>query len=181
GYVSDEDAADLDYADLLESMQEGSKEENEQRRAAGYQTVELVGWATPPFYDAAAKKLHWAKELKFEGEEVNTLNYNIRILGRRGYLLLNVIGDITVLPQVQEDVDPILGSVTFNDGHRYADFDPDLDEVAAYGIGGLIAGKVLAKAGFFALLAKFWKLIVAGVIAAGAFLRKLIFGKKSES
>ena len=42
----------------------------------------------------------------------------------------------------------------------YSEFNPDIDTVAAYGIGGLIAGKVLAKAGVLAaglvLLKKFW-------------------------
>lgn len=180
GYIEDDDAKDLDYDDLLEEMIEDTKAANEERVKLGYGSVELLGWASSPFYDSDSKKLHWAKELKFEGADANTLNYNIRILGRKGYLNLNAIGDMSILPLVKNDIAPILASVEFNDGYRYSDFNPDIDKIAAYGIGGLIAGKVLAKAGFFVLLLKFWKVIALGVVGAFAALKNKIFGKKEE-
>jgi len=172
GYIEDDDAKDLDYDDLLEEMQEDAAAVNPERQRLGYPTVNLVGWASDPFYDETTKKLHWAKELEFEGEDINTLNYNVRVLGRRGYMNLNVIGEMDVLEDVKANIDPILNSVSFMPGNQYADFDPDIDEVAAYGIGGLIAGKVLAKVGFFALIAKFWKFIAIGAVALFAGFRK---------
>ncbi len=179
GYVKDDDAEDIDYDDLLEEMQNDVKAANPQRKELGYSEVQLLGWATEPFYDASSKKLHWAKELKFEDYESNTLNYNIRVLGRKGFINLNVIGDMEVLDDVKSNLDPILASVSFNQGYKYSEFDPDFDEVAAYGIGGLIAGKILAKAGFFALLLKFWKVIAIGAVALFAGLRKKLFGNKN--
>ncbi|MDX1906622.1 MAG: DUF2167 domain-containing protein [Bacteroidia bacterium] len=181
GHIKDEDAQDINYDELLEGMQKDAEETNEARIEAGYAPVTLVGWAAPPFYDQANKKLHWAKELKFGESEVNTLNYNIRVLGRRGYLMLNAIGDIPVLPMIQQDVDKVLASVTFTEGNRYDDFDAGIDKVAAYGIGGLIAGKVLAKAGFFALLVKGWKVIALGAVAAFAAIRRFFTGKSGDS
>ncbi|MEJ1221190.1 DUF2167 domain-containing protein [Sediminicola sp. 1XM1-17] len=178
GYIEDGDADDLDYDDLLEEMQNDAKQSNKERKKLGYGSVELIGWASPPFYDTMNKKLHWAKELKFEGEMVNTLNYNIRILGRRGYLTLNAIGHIEVLPLFNRDREQILASVDFNDGNRYQDFDADYDDVAAYGLGGLIAGKVLAKVGFFALLLKFWKFLALGAVGLFSVFRKKLFGDK---
>lgn len=182
GYVDDADAKKIDYDDMLSDMQKESREVNEARVEMGYETVDLVGWAAPPYYDSENKKLHWAKELKFGEAETNTLNYNIRILGRKGYLQLNAISDIGALPDVNANIQPILSSVNFNSGSQYADFNPDIDKVAAYGIGGLIAGKVLLKAGILAkvglLLAKFWKVIAIAVIAFGAGIRR-IFGGKS--
>jgi uncharacterized membrane-anchored protein len=180
GYIDDEDAADLDYDDLLEEMQNDTNAANPERIAQGYGGMEFVGWASKPFYDASTKKLHWAKEIKFDGYDVNTLNYNIRVLGRRGYLNLNAIGDIDVLYEFNKDRDVILSSVAFNGGNQYSDFNPDLDEVAAYGIGGLIAGKVLAKVGLFAGILKFWKFIAIGAVAAFGGLRKRIFGGSSK-
>lgn len=179
GYVSDEDAQDIDYDDLLEQMQDDTEASNEMRQEQGYGTIELVGWASTPFYDIDSKKLHWAKELKFDGEENNTLNYNIRVLGRKGYLNLNAISEIGALDLVNDDREKILASIDFNEGHRYADFNPDLDNVAAYGIGGLIAGKALAKVGFFALIAKGWKFIAIAFVAAFGFLKKMM-GNKNE-
>ena len=183
GYINDEDAKDIDYEDLLEGMKEDMEAANEYRTQEGYPKITLIGWASPPFYDSESKKLHWAKELYFEGyDENNTLNYNIRILGRRGYLQLNVIGEMYVLDEVKQDINSILASVNFNDGNRYADFNPEIDEVAAYGIGGLIAGKILAKAGILAkfgvLLAKFWKVIVIAIAGIAAGAKKFFFGKK---
>jgi len=97
---------------------------------------------------------------------------------------MNVIGEMPVLPMVNANMDNILPSVNFTEGNRYADFNPDIDKVAAYGIGGLIAGKVLLKAGILAkiglVLAKFWKLIAIGVIGFFAGVRKLFGGKETD-
>jgi len=176
GYIDDDDAQSLDYDDLLKEMQDDTNEGNKQRTEEGYDPIELVGWASEPYYDHANKKLHWAKELKFGEAEVNTLNYNIRILGRKGYLNMNAIGNIDVLPVFKQDIDKVLASVDFQEGNRYEDFNPDLDKVAAYGIGGLIAGKLLAKVGIFAMILKFWKVIALAVAGGIAAFKKKIFG-----
>lgn len=180
GYIEDDDAKDLDYDELLEEMQEGTNADNDERKKLGYPTMDLVGWASKPYYDEAEKKLHWAKEIKFEGEEINTLNYNIRVLGREGYLNLNAIGTIDVLPLFKNDVNEILESVHFTEGNKYADFNPDIDNVAAYGIGGLIAGKLLAKAGFFVLILRFWKAIAISIVGVFSAFKKKIFGSKES-
>jgi uncharacterized membrane-anchored protein len=160
GYVSDEDAAGYDYDVLLEQMQADTRAENGWRRENGYPAIELIGWAAAPRYDQAERKLYWAKELAFEGDPSHTLNYNIRALGRRGVLNLNFIAGIEALAEVQAAVPDVLGMVSFSEGNRYSDFDPSVDTVAAVGIGGLIAGKVLAKTGLLAValvaLKKFW-------------------------
>ena len=180
GYIKDDDAKDLDYDELLTQMQQDVKDANAERIKQGYPSAELVGWAAKPFYDAENKKLHWAKEIKFSTDSLHTLNYNIRILGRKGYLNLNAIGTIDVLPMFQKDVKNILASVEFKQGNTYAEFDPDIDKVAAYGIGGLIAGKLLAKAGFFVVLLKFWKIIALGAAGLFAAFKKRLFGSKEE-
>ena len=180
GYIDDDDAAEMDYDELIKEMQRDVEEANEQRVALGYSSVQLIGWATSPYYDQENKKLHWAKELSFEGDEENTLNYNIRILGRKGYLMLNIIGNMSVLSQVQTDTDRILASVDFQHGYRYADFNPKVDKVAAYGIGSLIAGKLLAKTGFFVALLKFWKIIAVGIAGFFFMIKRRIFGIKAE-
>jgi len=179
GFIEDDDAEDIDYDELMDEMKEDAKAMNEERRKAGYSAIEIIGWAKPPFYDSENKKLHWAKEAHFEGDEENTLNYNIRILGRKGYLVLNAIGDMATLPMFEENAENIIESVEFNEGFRYSEFDPDIDKVAAYGIGGLIAGKVLAKVGFFAIFAKFFKFIAIGAVAVLGML-KGFFKKKKE-
>ncbi|KZY35031.1 hypothetical protein A3754_10460 [Alcanivorax sp. HI0083] len=178
GHVDDEDASSIDYSDLLSDMQDSLEEENKYRQEQDYPTIKLVGWAEQPHYDEQQHQLYWAKQLRFEDTEGDTLNYNIRKLGREGFLQMNFIAGMQSLPEINQRLDQVLAMSSFTDGNRYADFNPDTDHMAAYGIGGLIAGKVLAKTGFFAvallLLKKFWFVIIAGVLAAG----KTLFRKK---
>src|ERR1017187_2837447 len=186
GFVKDNDAGKISYDDLLKKMQKGIAENNAERQKQGYRAITLVGWAAPPRYDAATHKLYWAKQLQFEGERQDTLNYNIRMLGRKGVLELNAIAGLDQLAEIDAQTPQILGMVDFKEGSRYADFDPKVDKVAKYGIATLVAGGVLAvaaKAGFFKLLlvgllaAK--KFVIIGVIAVVAFIKK--FFKRGDS
>ncbi|WP_207426139.1 DUF2167 domain-containing protein [Pedobacter sp. SYSU D00535] len=180
GYVKDDDADDIDYDELLKEIQEETKEENKEREKAGYEPVTIVGWAAKPFYDKDRKILHWAKEAKFGKATENTLNYNIRVLGRKGVLVLNAIASMGNLAQVQKDVPQVLNIVQFEEGFTYADFNPDLDEVATWTIGGLVAGKVLAKTGILVMLFKFWKFILIGLAAVAGPIWRRITGRKEE-
>ncbi|MCU0354745.1 MAG: DUF2167 domain-containing protein [Cytophagales bacterium] len=180
GYVEDDDADDIDYDDLLAEMQKDATEANKERTAQGYQPIQVVGWAAKPFYDEDRKILHWAKELKFGDDKENTLNYNVRILGRKGVLVLNAIATVKQLPEVNKNIDKVLGIVQFADGYKYSDFDPKIDQVAAYTVGGLVAGKVLAKAGIFAFLGKFLKVIVIAAVGGLSALWKMFSGRRRE-
>ncbi|MBJ2125509.1 MULTISPECIES: DUF2167 domain-containing protein [unclassified Flavobacterium] len=180
GYVKDNDAGDIDYDDLLKTMKEDVKAENAERKKAGYSEVQLIGWASTPFYDNNLKVLHWAKELQFGQDKEHTLNYDLRVLGRKGMYNISAVAGIDQLEEVKASIPGIIKSVEFNEGHKYLDFDADTDTVAAWTIGGLVAGKVLAKVGFFAILAKFGKFIVIGIIAAFAAVKKFLFGDKNQ-
>ncbi len=182
GFVKDDEAEKINYSELLDQMKKDVEEANEERKEAGYGAIHVVGWAAPPHYDKAAHKLYWAKELKFEGSPENTLNYNIRVLGRRGVLVLNAVAGRSQLALVEKDMPAVMNLVEFQQGHRYSDFLPSSDKVATYGIGALIAGKVAAKVGLFKLLIgliiAFKKLVAVAVVAIGSFVAKLFKGKK---
>jgi uncharacterized membrane-anchored protein len=185
GYVKDDDAASIDYTELLKEMQEGTREASKQRVKDGYPAIELVGWAARPSYDRQSHKFFWAKELKFSGSEGNTLNYNLRILGRGGVLVLNVVAGMAQLEQVQASVPAILAMVDFEPGQRYADYKPGTDKVASYGLAALVAGGVAAKSGLLktALAALFAmkKFVVIGLVALVALLRKIFAARTQES
>jgi len=180
GYVKDDDADDIDYDDLLNEMKKETDEANPERIKLGYQKISLVGWASKPFYDKELKTLHWAQEMKFGDMETNTLNYNLRILGRKGVLNLNAVATINELSDVKSNINKIIKSVEYKDGDKYSDFNPEIDNVATWTIGGLVAGKVLAKAGFFTLLLKFWKLILLGIAAVGGTIWGFLTGRKKD-
>ena len=86
----------------------------------------------------------------------------------------NFIAGMEALPEVEAALPDVLVLASFRDGARYGDFDPSIDQVAAVGIGGLIAGKVLAKTGLLVLalafLKKGWILIVLALGAGWKFL-----------
>ena len=151
GYVDDSDAAAINYDELLASMKEDTAAANPERIKAGYDPIELIGWAAPPRYDSVGKRVYWAKELQFGSSEVRTLNYDIRFLNREGVFVMSYIASMDQLPAVSESLPDVLSMVSFDQGKRYTDYLPGTDKVAAVGIGGLIAGKVIAKTGFLAV------------------------------
>ncbi|HUM47433.1 MAG TPA: DUF2167 domain-containing protein, partial [Chitinophagales bacterium] len=108
GHVKDDDAESINYDDLLKEMQESILSGNAERMKAGYQKIELTGWAQKPYYDKAAHKLHWAKELRFGEDSLHTLNYNIRVLGREGVLVMNAVAGMNQFPDVQQNIAKIL-------------------------------------------------------------------------
>jgi uncharacterized membrane-anchored protein len=183
GYVNDSDAASLDYGKLLEEMQESTVAANKAREKQGFEPVTLVGWAEPPHYDRAAHKVYWAKELAFGSDSDHTLNYSIRVLGRRGVLVLNAVAAMDQLSAIRDETQAVLAAVEFNEGHRYSDYLPGTDKAAAYGLTGLIIGATAAKAGFFkvliAALLAFKKALVVGFIALVSAIKGL-FGKRAK-
>src|SRR5205823_5489518 len=123
-------------------------------------------------------------EVRFGNETENTLNYNIRILGRRGGLVLNSVAGMSQLPEIERNTPAILSAVQFNSGNRYADFNPASgDKVATYGIAALVAGGVAAaKLGFFkglwVLILGAKKFVIIGIAAVATWFRKL-FAKRA--
>lgn len=180
GYVKDKDADEINYDDMMRDMKKGEPEVNAQRKLEGYPALHFIGWAEKPFYDKNKRVLHWAKEINFEGDTENTLNYDVRILGRKGVLSLNAIASIGQLSLVNGDIDKVLNMAEFTDGNKYSDFNSSTDKIAMYTIGGLVAGKILAKVGLWALIIKFWKLIAVGVVGAFAGIKRFFLGKKKE-
>ncbi len=181
GHVSDEDAAETDYPKLLKQMQEDTEDENAERTKAGYPALHLVGWAEPPHYDSANKKLYWARELSADGADQHSLNYDIRVLGRSGYLSMNAVAGMNDVAAVKAGMQELLPMVDFDPGKRYADYDAKTDKLAAYGVAALIGGGIAAKAGLFA---KIGALLLAGkklvvlLLAAIAGVWRKFFGKK---
>jgi uncharacterized membrane-anchored protein len=188
GYVKDGEADKLNYTDLLHQMQKSVQEGNEARTRDGYSAMQLVGWAEPPHYDHATHKLYWAKDVRFAEDQGDTLNYNIRILGRRGVLVLNAVASMGDLPVVAQKMPELMAKVDFQPGNTYADFDPKIDKVAKYGVAALIAGGAVATAAKFGLLKAFWpvllvlkKFLIVIVVAIGAGAKKLMSMFKGKS
>jgi uncharacterized membrane-anchored protein len=180
GFVKDDDAKDTNYDDLLKDMKQETLDANPERIKLGYPAIELIGWASKPFYDDKKKVLHWAKELKFGKDSNHTLNYDLRILGRKGVFIMSAVADMKQLPEVKANMENVISSIEFDKDNKYADFNSSTDDIAAWTIGGLVAGKILAKVGFFAVILKFWKIGALAIAGAWAAIKKFFFGKKDQ-
>jgi uncharacterized membrane-anchored protein len=190
GHIKDDE--ELDGAELLDSIKEGEQAYNDELKQRGFPPIHIGGWDETPRYDQQKHQLIWA--LIVEGTDGTAINYNTRILGRTGFVSVNLITDKQHLAQYKPAGATILSRTSFDTGQRYADFDSSKDKVAEYGLTGLVlggAGLGLAKVAKIGLLAKFGKglialliagkkAIVAGVIALGALLKK-VFAKKSDA
>ncbi len=178
GYIKDEEP---NYDELLKRIQEAREQANAERVKEGYPPLHIVGWAEPPHYDKDTKKLYWAKELQSGDNPRHGLNYDIRILGRRGALQLSIIAGMDQLAQINNVSPSLLSTVNFNQGNRYADFNPKTDKTAAYGLAGLIGGSlVLAKVGglkwIIGILLAAKKFVVIGAVAVVSFFKRLFGG-----
>lgn len=171
GYVSDKDAESIDFDDLLKDMQEEVKEDN--KANANGEVWELLGWGWQPSYDKQKKVIAWSKHFRINGDH-EVINYDVRVLGKAGYVVITAVSSPEKKSELIADNASIVNSVAYDSGYKYSDFNPDTDHVAEWTIGGLIAGKVLAKAGFWAVLAKFSKLIIVAIIGFFIAMKNVI-------
>jgi uncharacterized membrane-anchored protein len=187
-YVADGDASSADYDKMLKDTQEAEVAENEARTKQGLQTIHLVGWAQPPSYDKAGHYLVWARDLRFGDGATDTLNYDIRQLGRHGTLSLNMVSRMDKLAEIRTAAQALARTADFEAGSRYADYDPKTDKKAQYGVAGLVAaglGLVVAKKiGLIAVgLLFFKKIAVFLLVAFGGIAAKFrgLFRKKPDT
>jgi uncharacterized membrane-anchored protein len=185
GYINDEDARHWKADELLSNLKEGTEAGNARRIKLGIAPLEVTRWIEPPSYDSATQRLVWSAEARDKGAPAgadNTVNYNTYVLGREGYVSLDLITTASAVEAQKPMAKRLLGEVAFVDGKRYADFDASTDKVAAYGLAALVGGVAVKKLGLLAVigafLAKSFKLIVVGVVAIGAAIRKF-FSRKS--
>ena len=184
GYIKDDETLDAD--DLLQSATEGTEASNALRRENGWPPIHVNGWAFKPQYDDTLKSLEWAFRLRSDNSSEDTINYNTRLLGRRGVMEVLLVTENSAMQSSVADFKSTLPGFAFSPGERYADFKPG-DHVAEYGLAALVTGgaaAVAAKKGWFAaiglFLAKMWRLLAIGVIALWAGVRKFFGGKGKQ-
>jgi uncharacterized membrane-anchored protein len=180
GYVKDDDKDKLDPDKMLAQIKRGNDAANKQRESNGHARLEIVGWEIPPKYDETSHNLEWAIRGTSEGRQI--LNYNTRLLGRKGVMETVLIVEPDKLAETLPTFRNLLAGYTFSTGQTYAEYRPG-DKVAKYGLAALVVGGAAvgaAKLGLFAWLAVFlkkgWKLVVVAFAAVATAFKKL-FGK----
>lgn len=177
GYVKDDDKDELDADELLESYKTGTEEYNEERKKAGLPGLHVMGWQEPPHYDPVTHNLVWAILAKNDnGRE--SINYNVRLLGREGVMSVTLIDSKEQFAQSKPSFEKVLSAFAYVPGKTYAEFKSG-DKVAEYGLTALVAagaGAAAVKFGLFKFIGKFAKVIIIGVVAAGAAIARVIKG-----
>jgi uncharacterized membrane-anchored protein len=178
GYVKDDDAKHWDADGLLKSLKENTEAQNEERVKRGVAPIIVTRWVEAPAYEPSTHRLVWSAESKHkEGSDDNPgVNYNTYMLGREGYVSMDLVTSESDVDDDKGAAKELLGAVNFNSGKRYGDFNSSTDKVAAYGLAALVAGVAAKKLGLLALMAafaaKFIKVILIAIAAAFAAFRK---------
>ncbi|MDR2869570.1 MAG: DUF2167 domain-containing protein [Deferribacteraceae bacterium] len=187
GYISDDDAKEMDADAILKIYEDGNKEANKERVKMGTAEIEIAGWAAKPQYNAEQHILVWAMNIKEKGVETAAedliINYNTYVLGRSGYFDMTFVTDASVFEAQKPIADNIISNIKFVSGEDYASFDPEKDKDSGLGLTALIAGGgavVAKKVGLIAVIAKFGKVIIAGVIGVAAVIFKRKQKKKNS-
>lgn len=187
GYVTDDDAATANYDKVLDDIRSGEADNNAERQKAGYPAMHLVGWAQPPSYDKGTHSLIWARDFKIDGTPSDSLNYDVRVLGRKGVLSMNMLWDMPHLPEVRAAAADFGKVATFNGGSTYGDYNSATDKAAGYGLAGLVAAgvgvAVAKKIGVLAILLLFLKkgfILLLVPLAAGWRRIKRLFGRGGD-
>ncbi len=182
GYVKDDEK--IDAPELLKALQEGAQQGNEERRRRGWAELQIVGWAVQPAYNASNHRLEWATILESQGER--GVNFATKVLARHGHTSVILVCDPKDLAAARGQLESVLAGYSFDQGERYADWVPG-DKVATYGLAALVLGGAAAiatKKGLWAVIGAFIiakiKLLIAGIAALFAGLRRFLTGRKKE-
>lgn len=183
GYVSDDDANELDAPAMLEQFKQGTIAQNKRRVGLGLPELFLDGWSEPPRYEPTTRHLVWG--LNGHDTDGKVVNFFTRFLGRNGYLSVDLIDDPSTLEASKAEALSILTAVHFAPGARYEDH-VDSDRDSGLGLKALVLGGtgvvIAKKTGILvAIVLAFKKGFIVVFAAIGGFFRWLFGRKKRES
>jgi len=182
GYVSDDDAHELDAASMLEQFKLGTLEQNKQRKAMGIPELFIDGWSEPPRYEASVHHLVWG--IRAHAVDGEVINFFTRFLGRHGYLSVNLIDDPAAIERSKTQALAILTAVRYRAGHRYEDH-VDGDKDSGMGLKALVLGgtgvAIAKKTGILVAILLFLKKGFVVVLAGLAGLGKWLLGRKKAA
>ena len=163
GYINDDEQ--IDAVALLESLRAGNEYSNEERRNRGWSELHITGWQYPPFYEQDTNRLAWAIRAESDGEPI--VNYNTRLLGRKGVMSAVLVADPATLDASVGEFKQLLATFDYEQGHRYAEYLPG-DKVATYGLAALVTGGAAGAVAKSGAAKGLFKLIGAGAVAVFA-------------
>lgn len=181
GYVDDSDADKLDAGELLDAYKQGTEQQNIERKKQGTAELTIDGWSEAPNYNHGTHHFSWG--IKGHSTEGPIINAFTRVLGRNGFLSMNLVSSPDALEGAKRAAAPLIAATQFKSGARYEDHAGG-DKDSGIGLRGLVLGgtgvAIAAKTGLLLkILLVLKKLIIVIVAAVGGFFRWL-FGRKKK-
>ena len=171
--MKDDDKDKIDADELLKAHRENQDQGNQQRKKMGLDELSINGWAVPPYYNEQSKAVEFGLRVGLKGgpSANESVNYNTKILGRRGWMDVDLVCAPEELDSSLAALRGALKGFTYTSGETYAEYKKG-DKVSEYGVAALLGAGTLAVAAKTGLLAKLWKPIALGLIALAAVFKK---------
>ncbi len=139
----------------------------------GCDTLTIQSWAMKPYFLEHQHQLQWAVSCHWNNQ--NYIRHSTHKLGRYGVLEMNITTSQKHLLEINSQIPLLTSSVDFYEGFRHEDFDPNFDNLAAFGFAGILAGKVLTKVKVVPFVFKWLKWVIIALLGIFTFFkRKLI-------
>jgi uncharacterized membrane-anchored protein len=146
---------------------------NKSIKEKGCDTLAIQSWAMKPYFLEHQHQLQWAISCSWNNQ--NYIRHSTHKLGRYGVLEMNISTSPKHLLEVNPQIPLLTSSVVFYKGFRHEDFDPNFDNLAAFGFAGILAGKVLTKVKVVPFIFKWLKWVIIALLGTFTlFKRKLI-------
>ena len=184
GYIKDAQKERIDADTVLQRIKKAADQTNKKRVKDRFPALNILGWHRKPYYDVKTSRLVWALLADENGQRI--VNYNMRLLGRYGYVSAVLVTDAEAFASMSQEVQEILNGFSFKTGKTYAEYVKG-DKLSTFGLTALIAGGEAAattKLGVLELLAKgryyILMIVLFGLSFVWASVRG-VFRKKSET
>ena len=172
GHVADGGRARTDFPALITPLKAQAERLNAARAAAGYPKAAILGWASLPHYDLDTHVLQWSTVLQIHGNQARTLNYEVRLLGRRGVLAMSIVANANQFPDIQQRIPTFVRMVQWSPDANYDAYNEDVDVRAVGELDSLITTLPPAKES--TRDSPWWLLLLLPVGAITFWLRKRI-------
>ncbi len=144
----------------------------------GCDTLTIQSWAMKPYFLEQQHQLQWAVSCASKNQ--NYIRHSTHKLGRYGVLEMNIRTSPTHLLQVNSQIPLITSSVEFYKGFKHEDFDPNFDNLAAFGFAGILAGKVLTKVKVVPFIFKWLKWVIIALLGTFTFFKRKLIKRDLE-
>jgi len=170
---SPNDFKDLNSDDLLKSMKDNMPASNVKRTQAGLETATNIKWFQKPAFDEKNHAAYYSYLVDWSNGD-KTVQSSVMILGRSGHANIRVLMDAKAYSR--DNVILAIDTFSYNKEQEYTAWRQG-DLVAAAGVAGLVAASAGGKA-VVAASKGLWKIILAGIVALGAFIFGFFSRKK---